>query len=406
MSRLLGFVGSLAVALVAISASPGAACAADVAPIAVPSGVSYELIGRWDVDKLNQILTVDAPKLFNIAVPYTTARNAVRLYRVTYSSVVPEQKNRPIVATGLLAVPDTGATNLPILSYQHGSAFLKTQVPSFPDQSGETQLVVAQFAGQGYVVIGADYFGMGASTEPEGFGVMASQQQASLDMLRASKAVLGQMQISTGKLFLAGWSLGGFATMAFLERLEKDGVKVDCAAMASGPADVYSLLSGFLDFPRQNDAASTNLLYILSAFSFETYYGLPGLARSFFTDEYYDIARRAYERRPYEFNDIPTDLTKLIRPEYFDPDFFGNSAYGKIALATQAYRWIIKTPVRNYYGEADEVVSVGLARLAMNYQQGIGGGNDRVKAISTGQTDHRGTFATAVSLWKTWFDRQ
>ena len=66
---------------------------------------------------------------------------------------------------------------------------------------------------------------------------------------------------------------------------------------------------------------------------------------------------------------------------------------------------IIKTPVHNYYGEADEVVSVGLARLALNYQQGIGGGNDKVEAISTGPTDHRGTFATAVALWKNWFDR-
>ncbi len=397
---LLGLVGALVLAW----ANAGPAAAADVAPIAVPSGVSYELIGRWDIDTLNRILTVDSPKYFGISVPYTPARNAVRLYRITYASVVPEQNNRPIVATGLLAVPDTGASSFPVLSYQHGSAFLKTQVPSFPDQSGETQLIVAQFAGQGYVVIGADYFGMGASTEPEAFGVMASQQQASLDMLRASKDVLAQMQIATGKLFLGGWSLGGFVTMAFLERLEKDGVKVSGAATASGPADVFSLLSGFLDSPRKNDAASTNLLYILSAFSFETYYGLPGLARSFFTDEYYDLARRAYERQPYDFNDIPTDLTKLIRPDYFDPDFFASSAYGRIALATQAYRWIIKTPVHNYYGEADEVVSVGLARLAMNYQQGIGGGNDKVEAISTGPTDHRGTFATAVALWKEWFD--
>jgi len=27
-----------------------------------------------------------------------------------------------------------------------------------------------------------------------------------------------------------------------------------------------------------------------------------------------------------------------------------------------------------------------------------------VEAISTGPTSHRGTFATAVPLWKVWFD--
>ncbi|MDQ0436986.1 pimeloyl-ACP methyl ester carboxylesterase [Kaistia dalseonensis] len=406
MLRRFGILAAFAAAMVITIASPGPVRAAEMTSIAVPSGVSYELIGRWDVDKLNQILTVDAPKFFAISVPYTPARNAVRLYRVTYSSVVPEKSNKPIVATGLLAVPETDATSFPLVSYQHGTVYLKTQVPSFPDQSPETQLMIAQFAGQGYVVIGADYFGMGSSTEPEGYGVMASQQQATFDMLRASKAVLDQMKISTSKLFIGGWSEGGFVTMAFLERLEKVGVKVDGAATASGPADIYSLLSGFIDFPRKNDATWVNVLYILSAFSFENYYDIPGLARTVITDEYYDLAKKVYERQQYNASDIPTDLTKLIRQEYFDPDFFANSAYGKIALATQAYRWIIKTPVHNYYGEADEIVSVGLGKLVMNYQQGIGGGNNRVEAISTGPTDHRGTFATAVPLWKKWFDGQ
>ena len=402
MLRRIGIFAAVAAALVVRFAVPAAAD--ETASIAVPSGVHYELIGEWDVDRLNAILTQDTPKFFNLSVAYTPARNPVALYRVTYDSVVPEKGNKPIVATGLLAVPQTGATHFPLVSYQHGTVYLKTQVPSIPEQSPETQLMIAQFAGQGYVLIGPDYFGMGNSTEPEGYGVMASQQQASVDMLLASKAVLAQMKISTDKLFIGGWSEGGFVTMAFLERLEKIGEKVDGAATASGPADIYSLLSGFLDFPRENDATWANVLYILSAFSFENYYGLPGLARSVITDEYYDLAKRVYERQPYDIAEIPTDLRKLVRPEYFDAQFLSSSVYGKIALATQAYRWVIETPVRNYYGEADEIVSVGLGRLVMDYQRGIGGGNTKVEAISTGPTDHRGTFATAVPLWKAWFD--
>jgi len=402
MLRRIGIFAAVAAALVVRFAVPAAAD--ETASIAVSSGVHYELIGEWDVDRLNAILTQDTPKFFNLSVAYTPARNPVALYRITYDSVVPEKGNKPIVATGLLAVPQTGATHFPLVSYQHGTVYLKTQVPSIPEQSPETQLMIAQFAGQGYVLIGPDYFGMGNSTEPEGYGVMASQQQASVDMLLASKAVLAQMKISTDKLFIGGWSEGGFVTMAFLERLEKIGEKVDGAATASGPADIYSLLSGFLDFPRENDATWANVLYILSAFSFENYYGLPGLARSVITDEYYDLAKRVYERQPYDIAEIPTDLRKLVRPEYFDAQFLSSSVYGKIALATQAYRWVIETPVRNYYGEADEIVSVGLGKLVMDYQRGIGGGNTKVEAISTGPTDHRGTFATAVPLWKAWFD--
>lgn len=373
--------------------------------MAVASDVRYELIGRWDVAKLNQILSADTPKFFGVTVPYTPARNAVRLYRVTYGSVIPEMGNKPTVATGLLAVPDTGQTDFPLVSYQHGTVYGKQQVPSFPDQSPETQLMIAQFAGQGYLVIGADYFGMGLSTEPEGYMVKASHQQATYDMLVASRAVLAHMKITSPKLFIAGWSQGGFVTMAFLEKLESAGVPVAAAATASAPVDVFAALSGFLDFPRKNDADWISTLFILSSFSFENYYRVPGLARALLTDEYYDISRKAYERQPFNAADVPTDLKKLIRPEYFDSKFFAGSAYGQLLADTQAYRWVIQTPVRNYFGETDEAITPGIGQLAQTYQRAMGSGNPVVEAVSTGNTSHRGTYATAVPQWKLWFDQ-
>lgn len=381
------------------------AAAAQVEPsVAVTSGVRYELIGRWDVTKLNQILTADSPKFFGVAVAYTPARNAVRLYRVTYASVIPEQNNRPITATGLLAVPDTKETRFPLVSYQHGTVYGKQQVPSFPDQSPETALMIAQFAGQGYLVIGADYFGMGVSSEPEGYMVKASHQQATYDMLVASRAVLSHMKLSAPKLFIAGWSQGGFVTMAFLEKLESANVPVAAAATASAPLDVMATLSGFLDFPRKNDADWISTLFILSSFSFENYYRVPGLARALLTDSYYEVSRKAYERQPFNPADIPTDLHKLIRSEYFDAKFFAGSAYGQLLADAQAYRWVIRSPVRNYFGETDEAITPGIGQLAMTYQRAMGSGNTAVEAVSTGNTSHRGTYATAVPQWKLWFD--
>jgi pimeloyl-ACP methyl ester carboxylesterase len=326
----------------------------------------------------------------------------VNLYRVTYNSVIPERGNLPTTASGLLALPENATDGLPMLSYQHGTVYGKQQVPSFPDQSPETQLAIAQFAGQGYAVIGADYFGMGTSDNDEGYVVKASHQQACFDMLAASRVVLDHLKLTAGDLFLAGWSQGGFVTMAFLERLEQAGVEVKAAATASAPVDVFVALNGFLGFPRPIDASWVNTLFILSAFSFEHYYGVPGLARSLINDEYYDVSRKAYEREPFDPADIPTDLHKLIRAEYFDPQFFADSAYGRLVAEARAYRWVIATPVRNYYGETDEVISIGLGQLAMTYQMAIG--NQEVEAISTGKTSHRGTFGTAVPQWKNWFD--
>lgn len=372
--------------------------------VSLNNGVRYQPLARWDVDRLNRILTMDTPKFSGVSATYTPAQHAVRLYRVSYPSVVPERGNLSTVATGLVAIPENLQGALPLVSYQHGTVYGKQEVPSYPEQSPETQLMIAQFAGQGYVLVGADYFGLGDSTQPEGYMVKASHQQATADMLVAAHAVLADLKQKTDTLFLAGWSQGGFVTMALLEKLERQGIAVRATATASAPVDVFMALNGFLNFPRKNDANWVNSLFILSAFSFENYYGVPGLARSVINPAYYDAARKAYTREPFNAVDIPTDLRTLIQPEYFDPQFFAASAYGRLVADTQAYRWVVKSPVRNYYGEADEAISVGLGQLAATYQHSMGAGNPQVQAVSTGQTSHRGTFAQAVPQWKAWFD--
>lgn len=396
---LAGFVAATAT-LPAHAQTPAATSAVKT----LAGRTQYQLIGQWDVNRLNTILSSDTPKFAGISVTYTPARTGVKLYRISYDSVVPEKGNKPIRASGLLALPDDAGATLPVVSYQHGTVYGRQEVPGFPEQSPETQLMIAQFAGQGYAVVGADYFGMGISTEPEGYLVKASHQQACFDFLMAANAVMADLGRQSSKLYLAGWSQGGFVTMALLEKLERSGVKVDGAATASAPLDLGIAMSGFLTYPRPFDAVWLNSIFILSAFSYENYYGVPGLARSLINEPYYEVARKAYERQPFNASDVPTDLHKLLKAEYFDPQYFADSAFGKLIAATQSYRWVIKSPVRNYYGETDEAITVGVGRMAQTYAQALGAGNPMVEAVSTGKTTHRGTFATAVPQWKAWFD--
>lgn len=412
-SRVSGLAASLCMTLgfALASVAGSAAHAAELGAKAeitegavLASGVRYEFLARWDTERLNRILQTDTPSFAGTRATYTPARNAVNLYRVSYASVIPERGNLPTVATGLVAVPDTTQASLPMVSYQHGTVYGKHEVPSYPEQSPETQLMIAQFAGQGYAVIGADYFGLGDSTEPEGYMVKGSHQQASYDMLLAARAVLADLKRSSNKLFLAGWSQGGFVTMAFLEKLEAAGVAVQATATASAPVDVFVALNGFLQFPRANDASWVTSLFILSSFSYENYYGEPGLARSLINPAYYEVSRKAYAREPFNAADVPTDVRKLIKAEYFNPKFFAASAYGRLVAQAQSYRWVIQTPVRNYYGDTDEAISTGLGQLAATYQHAMGAGNAKVEAISTGATTHRGTYAHAVPQWKSWFD--
>ena len=396
---IIAFVG---IALLAAFAPLPSARSEDTTPIQVAAGVQYEFIGRYDIDRLNQILTKDTPAFTHVPVTYTPARNAVKMYRVTYPSVIPERGNRPTMASGLIAIPETAEKSMPMVSYQHGTVMEKQTVPSFPEQSPETQLMIAQFAGQGYVVIGADYFGMGTSTEKDGYMVIASHQQACMDMYRASLAVLAKQGIAVKEFFLTGWSQGGVVSMCFLEALEKNSIPVTAASTACAQCDGFVMLSGFLNHPRPINAPWVSGMFILTAFSYEEYYGVPGLARALFTDEQYELARKIYMKEPYT-EEWPADLHKLIRKEYFDPNYFAGTAYGTLIQKLHAYRWQVKTNVRMYYGDVDECLTVDLARLPAMYQRAIG--INTVEAISAGtDANHRGTFGRAVAEWKKWFD--
>lgn len=370
---------------------------------ATPS-IRYQYIGTYDVNKLNNILNKEVPEIIESKETYTAAKNAVKLYRVEYSSVVPEQNNRPTVASGLIAIPVTGAKSMPLVSYQHGTIYGNMGVPSTIDKSWETQFMIAQFAGQGYVVIGPDYFGLGSSKEKDSYIVINSQVQASYDMYDAAKIILAKENISITDFFITGWSQGGVITMAFLEKLEASGIKVKAAGTAAAQCDGFVMTNGFLSHPRKIDAPWVTTMFILTAFAFEEYYQIPGLAKGVFTDEQYSIAKRIYMKdTTLDMKDFPMDLHKLIRPEYFDPAYYKQSAYGKLVSEMHPYRWDVKTPVRMYYGDIDECLTIGLARTPYNWQKAMG--NDKVEAYSAGaDATHRISYGRAVPQWKQWFD--
>jgi hypothetical protein len=52
----------------------------------------------------------------------------VDAYRVSYRTV--DANGRPVVATGLVALPERGPASLPVVSYDHGTTATSADVPS------------------------------------------------------------------------------------------------------------------------------------------------------------------------------------------------------------------------------------------------------------------------------------
>lgn len=407
---------------------------------------SFTHIGVRSIDELNQVLASERKYFLSEMPPpkgyrlpsAQMARNEVDLYKVEYDSVIPEQGNRPTKAYGLLAIPkDIGGSARPFLSYQHGTVFGKYEVPSYSfladekiryDNSYETRLAVAQFAGNGYVVFAADYFGMGDSQEPEGYMVKGSHQQACLDLyLQVKDWLATNKSISQSQLFLSGWSQGGYVTMAFLEKLEESGIPVTAASTAAAPADLFASFNGVIYNPQLSDAPWLSSTFSLSALAFQNYYQKPNLLEDVFKPEYLPSIRALYSRSYVSSDPVKTkenlikllgsltryddrskkyvpDIANLMKDEYQNPSIFALSDFGQLAKNSEVYRWNYKTPVKMFYGLSDEAVAPRVATLAADYQKAIG---NPLLIVSKPvlKANHRATYLTASAKQVQWFSR-
>jgi len=369
-------------------------------------GVRYEHIGSYSIERLNQILGKEVAEFSSFKVSYPPAKNGVDLYRVSYDTVIPEQSNRPTRASGLVAVPQVAGKRLPVVSYQHGTVFSRTAVPSSPEESMETRLMIARFAGDGYVVTGADYIGRGLSTEPDSYMVKDATAQACLDMLFASRTVCAALNIDQGELFLSGWSQGAWSTMVFRHKLESLGIPVKAAATASTPNDLYLLMTRWINNPSESDAAFLVALPALFINSYERYYGMRGLSRAAVKPQYWQAANDLYGNTSgWESaqKQLPTTVAELLQPEFAAESSMASSAFFKKLQDNQAYRWRYSTPSRYYFGKMDEVVPPYVATLPVEYARTLGGAT--AEAVCAGDdANHRGTFLYGVLDQKAWFD--
>jgi dienelactone hydrolase/predicted small lipoprotein YifL len=184
-------------------------------------------------------------------------------------------------ASGALMVPGGDADPAcqgprPIVLYAHGTspnrAYNLANV-----EAGEVESIAtaAVFAAQGYIVVAPNYAGYDSSSLPYHPFLNADQQSKDMiDALTAARSALPTASAPTatdnGKLFITGYSQGGFVAMATHRALQAGGVPVTASAPMSGP---YAL-SAFGDaiFSGQvSVSAPVNLTLLIS--SYDAAYG-------------------------------------------------------------------------------------------------------------------------------------
>jgi len=249
MSKFLNYINRLillSLLLIAISCSDSDEDNVQPAPETL---VDSERVGTRNLAAIQLIIDFSGePALQQIR---DSLSYDVEFYRVVYKT---EYLGEEIEASGLVTFPVTN-DELPILSYQNGTYTDNSNAPSVDT---ETSTLFSSLASAGYIFVVPDYIGFGESA-----GLVSPYHQkdftatAVLDLIEASAELAAEIGYNfNSRFFLAGYSEGGYATMAthkMFEETVQDELELVASAPASGGYDVKAFQEYFFSLETYSD---------------------------------------------------------------------------------------------------------------------------------------------------------
>jgi len=286
----------------------------------------------------------------------TTPRYAVQAYRMTYLTL--DGMGQQILASALLAVPQKSTNSLsPIFSYQHGTITMDADAPSNLADIAGPEVILASL---GYIVLSADYVGYGASKgAAHPYLLSGPSASAVVDMLTAARYWRQTQHILDNKqLFLAGYSEGGYVTMATHRALQAGTAlernEIVSVVPGAGPYNVGLTLDEDLKIVRQQ------------------YPLLGGLLNPDFLKYISDTDR----------HNVRYLLLQLLLGSSADvsfmPTFLDNYMADdrtSIGIMSDVYDWRPVAPVHLFHGRDDLTVSYLNATSTLQAMQSRGSGN-------------------------------
>ncbi len=277
-------------------------------------------------------------------------RYDVSVYRIVYETT--DTGNNPVEASGALVVPVT-ADHLPLMSFQHGTITREEDAPSY--FQAEQYLAALFYSSAGYIISLPDYLGYGASRHIEHpYEHGRSLAKASRDMLRAVREfdmAVNEFNASD-KLFLTGYSQGGYATMALLKLLEQEkepGLTVTAATAGAGAYNKTLFSEYILGLDRE-------LVYInYFIWVLDTYNRVYGIDRPH--SYYFNQPHASVIEEEGIFANTEHNPQKLFTGQFADGVLSGTDTAFMEALAdNDNYDWKPSTPLKLYHGTDDDFV--------------------------------------------------
>lgn len=324
-------------------------------PAPAPPVSVEEPAGRGRTLSVERLLRIGATEVrealaaLGAQAPPLQATYDVVAWRITYLTL--DAEGREVAASGLMAVPvKPPAAPSPVLSYQHGTIFKDAEAPS---NAARPEAPPILLAAAGYLVVAADYVGYGVSQgTPHPYLLSAPGAAAVVDLLVAARNWRLRNGIAgNGQLFLAGYSEGGYTTMAAHRALEAGnlagnlagndaalaGLRAELVSVVpgAGPYDLAATLDALLEQIRDDNPVLAALID-------------PGFLR------HLGSGVRAEVRRALVRKLLPGDADVAFDTRFIDA--YLDDDRDKIERQSNVHDWRPTLPLRLFHGRDDRTV--------------------------------------------------
>ena len=365
--------------------------------IAQKKFVSIDTLSEVSINELKLFAGAYGGDLLNDKIRYSVKR-----YVVTYLT---EYQQKTIKASGVLYLPKGITTPASLISAQHGTTFNKSDAPSVSQSFTGMEFLAAT----GYVTLMPDYIGYGASSEIDHpYYDSHHSAMAVIDMIKAVKEYTEQSKIVNlnNKLFLAGYSEGGYVTIAAQKQLEEKnntGLHLKAVAAGAGGYDLTEMLkslsnSNYYSYPAY-------LAFVIN--SYNTVYNWNKPFNYFFNESYankLDSMMKGNKDGWAINNQLSTNMDSLFNKEFYQ-NLKGNGElqFKKALIQNSLSNWAPKTPTKLYHGTNDEIVP--LKNSEVTFEKYKEYGSNAVEYIPIPGGTHGNTLLPMIKSFFPWFEK-
>lgn len=328
--------------------------------------------------------------------------HGIAAYKIIYETTYKEEV---IDASGVMYLPTEIQSPAPILSLHHGTTFVKNDVASASGSFSGMEY----FAAGGYITFMPDFIGYGESAAV--FHPYYDQKHSAIaviDLIKAGKNFLTDNEIPfNNQLFLAGYSEGGYVTMAAAKEIDlhpEHNLKLTAIAAGAGGYD----LSRMLEIIKTNDNYSypAYLAFVIISYNETNEWDLP--LSYFFQEEYASVLPDLMDgtKTGDQINaSLTTNLNDLFNPEFYERIKNGNESNFQAALIQNSIgldSWTPSAPTRLFHGTADKIVPYANSEIV--YENLLENGAEDIKLIKIEGGTHGSSIIPMIQSLVPWFE--